>query len=232
MEITIRAFRATDEPDTCRSYIEGHQKVLEAYGVTKVTSARYGWINDPHTYVIIVESPDGQRTYGGGRIQVRSEAIPMPLEGAIAVLDKRVYPYVDNLGDYKVAEFCGLWNLKEIAGYGIGSIYLGLIGVAITTQIPGLDYLMALCSPATLRNCLKVGFEIIRELGNNGTLYYPKEDLVATPLIIKDINSLPMASGPEREAIFNLRENPKQNKTESGPKGTMNINFDITLTHP
>ncbi|XZF13421.1 hypothetical protein ACTHGU_16665 [Chitinophagaceae bacterium MMS25-I14] len=229
MEIIIRAFRATDEPASCRRYIEGHQKVLEAYGVTKITSAKYGWLDDPHTYVIIAESPDQQKTYGGGRIQLHSAERPMPLESAIAVLDTRIHPYLEKLGDLKVAEFCGLWNMKEVAGYGIGSIFLGRIGVAITTQILGLNNLMALCSPATLRNCLKVGFQIIRELGNNGTLYYPKEDLIATPLIIEDLRGLPLANETERNAIWDLRDRPTQHSTESGPKGNMTINFDITL---
>ncbi|MEI8280224.1 MAG: hypothetical protein WCG87_10715 [Bacteroidota bacterium] len=203
-------------------------KVLQAYGVTKVTSANIAWKDDPDTYVIIVESEDGSKIYGGGRIQIRSEQVKLPLEDAIAVLDKKIYKYVDEIGNYHVAEFCGLWNSKEVAGYGIGSIFLGRIGVAIVTQL-NLKYLMALCSPATLRNCLKVGFEVIRELGNNGTLYYPKEDLVATALIIKDIVNLPTALPAEREAIFSLRDNPLQFSSEKGPKGELEIIYDIRI---
>jgi hypothetical protein len=228
MKINIRAFRTTDEQDSCELYIEGHRKVLDAYGVTKVTSASDNWRYDPNTYIVLVESDDRTKVYGGGRIQIRSEALKMPMEGAIAVLDKSIYDYVDQLGNYNVAEFCGLWNSKEAAGYGIGSIFLGRIGVAIVTQL-NLGYLMALCSPATLRNCLKVGFEIVRELGNNGTFYYPKEDLVATALLIKDIKNLPTANPVERDAIMNLRNKPMQFAIESGPKGEMEINYDIRL---
>lgn len=231
MELSIRVFRAADDPETCTRYVEGHRKVLEAYGVTKVTSANYDWVEDKDTYVIVAESPGQDMIYGGGRIQVRSEHVKMPLEDAIAVLDTRVYPYVEQLGNYKVAEFCGLWNTKEVAGYGIGSIMLGRVGVAVTRQIRGLEYLMALCSPATLRNCLKVGFEVIRDLGVDGVLYYPKEDLIATPLIIKDLDGLPHANAEEREKIFELRRNVVQHSTESGPKGTMNVHFDISINH-
>src|SRR5690606_19963768 len=153
----VKVFRAIDDEDACNRYIDGHRKVLEAYGVTKVTSANVKWKNDPFTYVIIVESEDQTKVYGGGRIQIQSKEVRMPMEGAIAILDKKIHPYVDALGDNNVAEFCGLWNSKEVAGYGIGSIFLGRVGVAITTQID-IKNLMALCSPATLRNCLKVGF--------------------------------------------------------------------------
>jgi len=229
MIASTKVFRAIDEPEICARYIDGHRKVLEAYGVTQVTSANVAWQHDPDTYVVIVESGDQEKVYGGGRIQIRSEKIKMPMEKAIAILDKRIYPYVDAIGDYNVAEFCGLWNSKEVAGLGIGSIFLGRIGVAITTQL-NIKNLMALCSPATLRNCLKVGFEVIRDLGNNGTLYYPKEDLVATALIIKDIYNLPTASPDEKEAIQKLRAAPLQKAVEHGPKGELELHYDIRIT--
>lgn len=230
MEAIIRTFRAIDDPVSCDQYIDGHRKVLEAYGVTKVTSANVEWRYDPDTYVIIVESIDRTKVLGGGRIQIRSAERRMPLEDATAILDSRIYAYVDNIGNHKVAEFCGLWNSKEVAGYGIGSIFLGRIGVAIITQLE-ITNLMALCSPATLRNCLKVGFEIIRELGNNGTFYYPKEDLLATCLIIKDIINLPTANPIEREAILKLRENPVQESIEMGPKGELKLFYDIRVNN-
>ena len=195
-----------------------------------MTSASIDWRYDPNTYVIIVESMDRTKVLGGGRIQIRSAEVKMPLEDATAILDSRIYDYVDKIGDNKVAEFCGLWNSKEVAGFGIGSIFLGRTGVAIITQL-GITNLMALCSPATLRNCLRVGFEIIRELGNNGTFYYPKEDLLATCLIIKDIINLPTANPEERDAIMKLREKPLQESVEMGPKGELKLFYDIRINN-
>ena len=224
----IRAFKSPDDVETSLRYVEGHRKVLESYGVKKVTSASVEWLHDPQTYVVLVESEDGEKIYGGGRIQIRSNEMKMPMEDAIAKIDKGIYQYVDNIGNESIAEFCGLFNSKEVAGYGIGSIFLGRIGVAIATQV-NVKYLMALCSPATLRNCARVGFEIIRDLGNNGTFYYPKEGLVATALIIKDIVNLPGANSEERERIFDLRETPNQEAIEKGPKGEMDIIYHTKL---
>lgn len=224
----IRAFKSPDDVETSLRYVEGHRKVLESYGVKKVTSASVEWLHDPQTYVVLVESEDGEKIYGGGRIQIRSNEMKMPMEDAIAKIDKGIYQYVDNIGNESIAEFCGLFNSKEVAGYGIGSIFLGRIGVAIATQV-NVKYLMALCSPATLRNCARVGFEIIRDLGNNGTFYYPKEGLVATALIIKDIVNLPGANAEERERIFDLRETPNQEAIEKGPKGEMDIIYHTKL---
>ena len=226
--ISIRVVRAVQDPNTANAYIDGHRKVLESYGVTKVTSASVDWTNDPHTYLIVAESVESGKVLGGGRIQVRSQMTPMPMESAIAILDERIYAYVDAIGNYNVAEFCGLWNSKEIAGYGVGSIILGQVGVAICPAI-GINSLMALCSPATLRNCQRVGFEIIREIGNNGTLYYPKEDLVATSLIIADLITLPTAAPEDRERIFSLRTKPNQHIAVEGPKGALDIEFALDI---
>jgi len=226
--IKIRAFKVTDDHSACLRYIKGHHLVLESYGVTKVTSLNADWIDDPNTYAIIVESEDGSKVYGGGRIQIKSNELLMPMEDAIAILDDRIYDYTNKLGVLNVAEFCGLWNSKEAAGYGIGSIYMGRVGVSIASQL-NIQYLTALCSPGTLRNCLKVGFEVIRELGNNGTFYYPKEDLTATALLIKDLKTLPAANPIEKEAIFKIRENFSGVAIEKGPKGEMEFMYDLNI---
>lgn len=222
----IRVYRAVEEVETSLRFVDGHRKMLEAYGVTKVTSAAETWIDDPDTYVIIAESSDDQRILGGTRIQVRTPNMKLPMEDAIAKVDKNIYSYVDKIGDYNVAEFCGLFNSKEVAGYGIGSMFLGRVAIAIASQI-GIKCLMGLCSPATLRNSSRVGFEILRDLGVNGKFYYPKEGLIATSLIINDLDNLPHADPHERQRIFDLRANPSQHTFERGPKGELEIIYEI-----
>jgi hypothetical protein len=228
MKAKIRAYKAPDDIETSLRYIEGHKKVLESYGVKQVTSANHNWLDDENTYVIIVESEDGDRVFGGTRVQVRSKNLKMPMEDAIAKIDKNIYAYMDNIGNYQIAEFCGLFNSKEVAGFGIGSIFLGRIAIAISANV-GVKNLLGLCSPATLRNSLKVGFEILRDLGNNGTFYYPKEGLIATALIIADVINLPNATVEERARILDLRHNPNQNAVEKGPKGELEIIYDTKI---
>ncbi len=226
--IRIRAFKVTEDHAACLRYIKGHHLVLESYGVTKVTSLNADWIDDPNTYAIIVESEDSKKVYGGGRVQIKSKELKMPMEDAIAILDDRIYDFTNKLGVYQVAEFCGLWNSKEMAGYGIGSIYMGRVGVTIASQL-NIQYLMALCSPGTLKNCLKVGFEILVELGNNGTFYYPKEDLTATALIIRDLHNLPFANPLERESIEKIKQNLGGTSVETGPKGMMEFKYELDI---
>ncbi|SIT06679.1 hypothetical protein [Belliella pelovolcani] len=228
MKVKIRVVRAISSPEDTEKYIAGHFKVLESYGVTKVTSADRSWVNNPNVYLLLVESEDGQRILGGGRVQLRSSGYPLPLEGAIFEKDERIVEYMTRFEDLKVAEYCGLWNSKEVSGYGIGSIYLIRIGVALTSFL-NLNCLMAFCSPFTVANSQAVGLRIIEELGVNGTFLYPKEGLVATIMEVEDVNSLERALPAEKDFIFDLRRNPKQIKILESKMGEMEVEFDLNL---
>ncbi len=213
--------------ETNLRYAEGHRKVLEAYGIKQVTSTKHDWLEDPNTYVVIVESEDRKRILGGTRIQLKTEHLPLPMEVAIAKIDSGIYKYMEQFGDYNVAEFCGLFNSLEVAGYGIGSIYLGRSAIAIASQL-GISSLVGLCSPVTLSISKRTGFEVLTDLGDNGAFFYPKEGLIATSIIIRDLENLPHANPREREKIFELRKNPSLNITELGRKGPMEISYNLT----
>ncbi|MNL75721.1 hypothetical protein D3C87_2015800 [compost metagenome] len=68
---------------------------------------------------------------------------------------------------------------------------------------------------------------MLTDLGNNGTFYYPKEGLIATSLIARDLINLPFATDEEREKIFSLRTNPTQTVVETGRRGDLTIIYDI-----
>jgi len=226
--IKIRVFRAIDEIDSCERYIEGHMRVLRVYGITMITSANIGWCKDPNTFVIIAESEDGTKVFGGARIQIANEAFPLPIETAVTDMDTSIHDLVKRLSLYGTGELCGLWNSREVAGMGLGSIYLGRVGVAISTFL-NLNTLFALCAPATVKNCVRVGFQIENRLGNNGLFYYPKEDLLATAVLLNDTKDLTTADSYERECILNLRENPIQRKLEQGIKQPFMLTYELNI---
>lgn len=227
--IEIKAFRAINNTEACQKYIDGHRKILEIYGVTKVTSANTDWASDPASFVIMVESASTGKILGGARIQVAQGSLPLPIEEAVGEMDSSIYNIIKEYGKGATGELCGLWNSREVAGMGIGSIFLGRVGVAITTQL-NLNSVFALCSPATLANCKRVGFIIEKSLGNNGTFYYPKEDLLATALVIPNPVTIENAELLERESILNLRQKPRQRKTEIGPKGEIEVEYDLIIS--
>lgn len=226
--VRLRAFRAIDDPRSCELFIEGHKRVLTSIGVEKVTSSNNEWMNNPAAFVMIVESLDKKYIYGGARIHVAGGTEPLPIEQATSSLDPAIHDLVWQYAQYGTGEGCGLWNSREIAGYGIGSIFLTRVGVAMSSQI-GLDSLFGLCAPYTVKMAQSVGYEIEYGIGNNGTFYYPKLDLVATVLILRDLKNLSAADEENRRAIMTLRDNLQGVRIEELRKKKIEIHYDIEI---
>lgn len=223
--IKVRAFIAPEDPEACMRFYEGHSKLLEIhFGIAKITSGNVDWINHKNTIVIIVEDESGTKTYGGARVQLADGDIPLPIETAIGKYDPKIYTDV-RPGS---AEICGMWNSKEVAGMGIGSLILCRVAVALMSQLP-IDRVHVLCAPITTRMGKRVGAVIDTSLGNEGIFYYPKDDFIATAMIIKDVDVLSSAEPKERELMFDLRQNFNQIRTETGPKGNFEVFYQLAL---
>lgn len=229
--VSIKAFRADENEEECLKYVEGHRKVLETYGVTHVTSANLSWMKEP-CYVILVESTETGEVLGGGRVQIATGNLPLPIETAINKLDTRIFDMVrEKIVHGGTGEYCGLWNSRKIAGYGIGSVVLVRIGIAILNQL-NLGCLFAFCSPATVPISKSVGYRVIESLGNQGTFYYPKEDLLATALLLEDPLELKYADPEERNIILNLRDKPVYKSREQGRRGMLEVDYNLRISSP
>lgn len=226
--VKIRAFRATENHTLCDQFIEGHRRVLEAIGVTKVTSSRNDWMYNPSSFVILVETDDQERVLGGARLQAADGKHPLPFEEAAGYMDERIYDLVKQYRVGGTGEVCGLWNSMEVAGMGIGSIFLIRSALAISEQI-GLDSMMALCSPYTTRIAGNYGFKVEPSVGIDGTFYYPKLDLLATVVLQKDAHMLSNASKLEYERIMDLRKRPIQKTLEQGKKQMVEIDYNLVI---
>lgn len=228
MIANVKVFRPIDDAMSTDKFIAGYAEVLKVYGVTKVTSTKTEWRYNPDNYIILFEDENGDKALGGGRIQIFTPSQSLPIEDAVMEKDPKIYDVIREFKHHETAEFCGLWNSKEVAGHGIGSIFLGQVSVAICPML-NLKSLFALCSPPSLKNARNAGFEVIRSLGNNGTFYYPKENLLATVTIIKDPTDLEYADPKHREGILSLRNNPEQVHYANGPKGDLVLNCQIKV---
>lgn len=226
--VRLRAFRALDDPRTCELFIEGHANVLTAIGVKKVTSSKDDWMFNPGAFVLIVESLDGEHVYGGARVHVSGGSQPLPIEEATGKMDAKIFDLVWQYAQSGTGEVCGLWNSREIAGYGVGSIFLTRAAVAISTQI-GLQSLFALCAPYTVKMAESVGYKLESSVGNLGTFYYPKLDLIATTMLLPDVHPLSMAEESERMAINKMRNNLDINSVEILRKKEIEIEYKIEL---
>lgn len=226
--VRLRAFRAIDDPQSCELFADGHKRVLTSIGVEKITSSNNEWMNNPAAFVMIVESLDKKHVYGGARIHVAGGTEPLPIEEATGALDPSIHDLVWQYAKKGTGEGCGLWNSREIAGYGVGSIFLTRVGVAMSSQI-GLESLFGLCAPYTVKMAESVGYEIEKGIGNNGTFYYPKLDLIATVLILRDLKHLSKADDKNKEAIMSLRQNLKTVRIEELRNKKIEIHYDIEI---
>lgn len=225
--ITVRAFKAPDDPEACLRFYNGHLRLLEIYfGIAKITSGSADWMHHENSIVIIVEDESRTKTYGGARVQLADGILPLPIETAIGKYDPKIYDMV-RTGS---AEICAMWNSKEVAGMGIGSQVLARAGVVLAAQMP-IDNFHVLCAPITTRIGKRVGFTIDESLGDKGTFFYPKDDFIATAMVINDVNKLEYADPKERELIYDLRENLIQTKTEVGPKGSYEVSYNLEIAN-
>ena len=203
-------------------------KILKNFGITMITSANIEWFMDPLTYVIVAEDTETTKVLGGARVQVAGPQYPLPIEKAVTELDESIHDVVKQYSVEGTAELCGLWNSREVAGLGIGSIFLTRTAVAIAPQI-GIKSMFALCAAYTIQMAQKAGYQIATFIGNNGTFYYPKDDLVATAMVLPDVNTLDTAHADEKAEILSLRENPTQIKTEEGRRGPFDILYELAI---
>jgi len=226
--IRLRLYRAIDDPESCQKFIIGHRHVLENIGVTKVTSSKDAWMYNPGVYVLIVEDTTDGRVLGGARVHVASKEFPLPVEEATSFIDPSVVEVIGREIPDGTGEICGLWNSREVAGMGIGAVFLTRAAVAVSTQI-GLKSLFALCAPYTVKLAENVGYEIETSVGNQGTFYYPKLDLVATFMILRDVDLLSKAVTEERDPIMQLREQPVLERTEIYRKKEVKLFYQLQL---
>ncbi|MEZ4721669.1 MAG: hypothetical protein R2813_07335 [Flavobacteriales bacterium] len=226
--VIIRAFRAVDNPELCLRFIEGHEKVLTSIGVDKLTSADYSWMKNPAAYVVLCTSLDGQKAYGGARVHVCGGNQELPLVSGVIEMDPTINEKVNAAKPMGTGELCGLWNSLEVAGMGIGAIYVVRAAVAIISQL-GIRSCFALCSPMGAKISKRFGYEIRKDIGNKGTFYYPKQDLLATMVFLEDALNLSGTPEDEKAKILELRDNPDLQIIEVNRGKEANITYDLDL---
>jgi hypothetical protein len=100
--------------------------------------------------------------------------------------------------------------------------------VAIAHQL-GLQSLFALCAPYTIKPVACCGMELEPSIGKAGTFYYPKLDLLATTMLLKDLGTLSKAQEEDKEAIFRIRQHPDIVRTEMLRNRNITIHYETAI---
>jgi len=226
--ISINSFKAQLHPRECKDFIVEHTKVLQVFDIANITSAKTDWAFSNSCIIITIRNSANNQMIGGGRIQLASDSLPLPIETAVGAMDNRIYEVINQHRAEGTAEFCGLWNTRQTAKLGIGSAFLGNLIIAVAGQL-NIKSLFGLAAPSTVKEGLRQGFVVQEDLGENGTFYYPKLDLVATVVKIPDLKTLEYAQIDKRKYILDLRGNPVRTIIEKPRKENLEIQYDLLI---
>jgi hypothetical protein len=225
-KLTIRAFRAVDEPATCALFVSRHRAVLESIGISNVTTNNDTWCQDPDTYVIVAESPL-HGMVGGIRLEVSRGGRLLPITRALVGMDPRIEQRIEELSRNGTAEICGLWNDHLINGRGL-PILLSFAAVSIANQI-NIGSLTCLVAHYTLRHALRVGFTLMEDIGDGGTFTYPIPSIKAIAMVIPDSISLDTATIANRQQLLSLRVRPEQTKIQSPSGYPLEVTYSLIV---
>lgn len=228
--LKIKTFRAVDDKESSLRFAKGHSNVLEGYGIPKIASSDIQWVENPNVHVLLVESLDGTEVYGGAKIHTNSHEYLLPLEEAVGEIDPKIHELIEKFPPGKTGELCGLWNSRKMSGSGLSSILVRAAvaksGIVLAHQLK-LDSLFALCAPWTIKMFEDSGYRIEETIGYKGTFLYPKDDLVATVMVIEDLYNLNSATEFNKNRIYKLRLDPIQISDEDSPKGKLSIEYNL-----
>ena len=223
----VKCFRAIDHIDLCKEYVEGHVKVLKDYGVTSVKSSNPDWMYNPDTYcVVAIRSGE---MLGGIRIQKANGEILLPMEEGVSKVDPTVSDEINENMQYGCGEQCGLWNSKEIRGYGISWVLVNA-SIAILPQL-GIKKLYGLASDYSMFLFSPAGFIVQKRFGNNGDFNYPTEKYIARVVSIEDCDNLPSTGKRELEFINEIRQNQVFRRDLLVNQIKLNLSFQLSMDH-
>jgi len=226
LKLKFTAFKPVDDPELSDRYLTGHTRVLEDYGITNITSNNRVWLEMPCIYGVVAQNEEGELV-GGIRVQMADGVHPLPVEKAVGHMDARIHDVVKRYYENGVGELSALWNAKSVAGYGI-SVLLTRAGISITNQFQ-CNTLVGICGDYTLEMFKNVGFVVDNSLGSNGEFFYPKQDFIARVLGILNSSNLETAETENRARMLDLRNNPVQRFIETGPKGPVEIEYNLII---
>lgn len=220
-------FRAVDNPDVCRDYLKGHQKILRDYEIENITTNNAKWMLDESVYVIAVYSNDNQEIIGGIRLHIATGTEFLPVEDAIQAMDSRIGELIKFDRPNGCAEICGLWTSRRYFGKGLSPL-LSRVAVAYSAFL-GLKSLFCLAADYTSKMANSIGFIGIEDLGDNGTFVYPIPRIKARVMRIPNIHKLEYASRKERQRILSLRRSPSQVYVEFSQNRSVLVEYDFKI---
>ena len=118
-EVVLKILRASEDVVLCQAMVEGHKRVLHAYGIKNISSFNTDWIGRDDVILIVAMSADGNKILAGTRLQTGDKPEDFPLYQAVGHMDEGLKPWLSTLLKDGTMELNGMWNSIELAGMGL-----------------------------------------------------------------------------------------------------------------
>jgi hypothetical protein len=224
--ITIRAFRAAEEPKLSSTYVEEHARVLRDVGVLDSLPQDHGWCLEDDCIVVVAEHPT-LGMVGGCRLQMAKPGRPMPFELHLRPLEEHLTTKTAGLLSERCAELCGLWVAHRFAGHGL-PWFLTAAAVSLAIQLP-VDSLVCLAAEYSMDYACRNGFIRMLEVGDGGAFTFPTPDIRSFALINNEPIGLGYARMEERQRLISLRLNPNQARVELMKEKPFEVYYSLKL---
>lgn len=225
-KLTIRAFRAVDDHETCIRYLMEQIRVLEDIGVSNVIKPDVSWCTDPDVIVVIAEHTS-LGIVAGIRLHVAGSGQVLPMEDAVAKFDPSISPLLHDLLEHRTGEVAGLWNAQRFAGRGVPFLLFQSV-VAIVSQLR-ITSLVTFVAEYVAPYAAQCGFRMMSELVDGGDYAYPVPSIHTHAMVLDDPMVLSRAQDDVRRRILGLRVRPNTSR-QVKPKNTdMDVGFALLL---
>ena len=229
-QLSVQVYRAAESSEACERNAAEHARVLELHGLSSITSARPGWWRDEQTHVLLLQDATRGEPLGAVRLQRWDGRRPLPIQVALAGVDRRVEQGIAGFAGDGVGELCGLWCAPQLKGFGLGSVLIRM-GLALATPL-GVRTVLGLCDTRHVAWNLGFGFACDPALASQGRFEYPRPGLFAHVLRIADAQRLDVAAEGERRTIFAYRSAPTGKERLESPRGRLELSRDLRVEGP
>jgi hypothetical protein len=202
--------------------------VLRKYDIDNVTSASDAWWQNDETFVLLLEEAVSGEALGAVRLQRWGNRVPLPIESALASVDRTVHAWVESFAPRGVGELCGLWSSPRLKGFGMGAV-LTRMGLSLATTLETRTVL-GLCDTRNVMQNLGYGFERDETLALGGRFEYPRPGLFAHVLRLADAERLDVATRSNRLAIEAYRRSPVGHEVLESNGRRLVLERDLGLT--
>ncbi len=228
-KITIKAFKAVDDPDACKEYVHEHVKVLEDIGVFSALKPDLSWIEDPNV-IVITARHEHLGLVAGIRLHVASFGHELPMQKQLSKLDNRISAYLGDLLPDGNGEICGLWNAHRFAGRGVPMLLMET-AVAIANQV-GLTSMVTFIAEYVAPYAAQSGFKLMDQLQNGGIFVYPIPTIKSHAMVLSDALSMCSADTLHRQRILSLRLRPHQKRSECPKDVLLEVEYELLEQAP